>query len=153
MKKHLIAICILLGMVSMQLIMAASPYLPTNYEEPYRPQFHFSQQSGWMNDINGLWYHDGIYYMTYQTTPNSPVFDFAHTSWGMATSPDMIHWTQKPVIAEPNALEGTPMSGSAVVDENNTSGLQTGTNPVFIVIYTSEKTGQCLLYSNDLGVT
>ena len=153
MKKHLIALCILLGMVSMQLILAASPYLPTNYDEPYRGQFHFSQQSGWMNDINGLWYYNGTYYMTYQTTPNSPVFDFAHTSWGMATSPDMIHWTQKPVIAEPNALEGTPMSGSAVVDENNTSGLKTGTNPVFIVIYTSEKTGQCLLYSNDLGVT
>jgi len=134
-------------------LQAAAPFLPTNYEEPYRGQFHFSQQSGWMNDINGLWHHDGIYYMTYQTTPNSPVFDFAHTSWGMATSPDMIHWTQKPVIAEPNALEGTPMSGSAVVDVNNTSGLKTGINPVFIVMYTSEKTGQCLLYSNDLGST
>ena len=153
MKKHLIAFCILLAMGGMQLIMAASPFLPTNYEEPYRGQFHFSQQSGWMNDINGLWYYHGTYYLTYQTTPNSPFFDFAHCSWGMATSPDMMHWTQKPVIAEPTALEGTPMSGSVVIDSINTSGLKTGSNPVFVSIYTSEKTGQCLMFSNDLGST
>jgi len=153
MKRLWITFFILLGLVGSQPIHAASPYLPTNYDEPYRGQYHFSQQSGWMNDINGLWYYNGTYYLTFQTTPNSPNFDFAHTSWGMATSPDMMHWTQKSVIAEPNAVEGTPMSGSAVIDTDNTSGLQTGTNPVFIVIYTSEKTGQCLLYSNDLGLT
>ena len=137
----------------MQLIMAASPFLPTNYEEPLRGQYHFSQQSGWMNDINGLWYYNGTYYLTYQTTPNSPFFDFAHCSWGMATSTDMMHWTQKPVIAEPTATEGTPMSGSVVIDSINTSGLKTGTNPVFVSMYTSEKTGQCLMFSNDLGST
>jgi len=153
MKKHLIAFCFLLGVGSMQLTMAASPFLPTNYEESFRGQYHFSQQSGWMNDINGLWYYNGTYYMTYQTTPNSPDFDFSHCSLGMATSPDMMHWTQKPVIAEPTTTEGAPMSGSVVIDSINTSGLKTGTNPVFVAIYASEKTGQCLLYSNDLGNT
>ena len=34
-----------------------SPYLPSNYDEPYRGQFHFSPQGGWMNDVNGLWYY------------------------------------------------------------------------------------------------
>ncbi|MDA3867269.1 MAG: GDSL-type esterase/lipase family protein [Salinivirgaceae bacterium] len=129
----------------------SAQFLPTNYDEPYRGQFHFSQQSGWMNDINGLWYFNGTYYLCYQTTPKSPIFEFAHTSWGMATSPDMMHWTQKPVIMEPNDIEGTPMSGSAVIDTGNTSGFQTGANPVFVAMYTSSKTGQCLMYSNDLG--
>lgn len=132
---------------------AAAPFLPTNYDESYRGQFHFSQQSGWMNDINGLWYYNGTYYMTYQTTPNQSTFDFAKTSIAMATSPDMMRWTQKAVIAEPTPTEGTPMSGSVVIDTNNTSGLKTGSNPVFVAMYTSAFTGQCLLYSNDLGNT
>jgi len=151
MKRHLIAFFLLLSLGGLQLILAASPFLPTNYEEPFRGQYHFSQQSGWMNDINGLWYYNGTYYLTYQTTPNSPFFDFSHCSWGMATSPDMMHWTQKPVIAEPTATEGTPMSGSVVIDSINTSGLKSGVNPVFVAMYTSEKTGQCLMFSNDLG--
>lgn len=132
---------------------AADPFLPTNYDEPYRGQYHFSQQSGWMNDINGLWHHNGTYYLTYQTTPNSRWFDFAHTSWGMATSTDLVHWTQKPVIAEPDAVQGTPMSGSTVVDVNNTSGLRTGSNPVFVSMHSTNKVGNSLFYSNDLGVT
>jgi fructan beta-fructosidase len=153
MRKLLTTFLFLLMLGCMQILFAQSTFLPTNYDEPYRGQYHFSQQSGWMNDVNGLWYNNGIYYMTYQTTPNSLSFDFTQCSLGMATSPDMMHWTQKPVIAEPTATEGTPMSGSVVIDSINTSGLKTGINPVFVAIYTSENTGQCLLYSNDLGNT
>jgi len=153
MRKLLTTFLFLLMLGCMQILFAQSTFLPTNYDEPYRGQYHFSQQSGWMNDVNGLWYNNGIYYMTYQTTPNSLSFDFTQCSLGMATSPDMMHWTQKPVIAVPTATEGTPMSGSVVIDSLNTSGLKTGTNPVFVAIYTSGNTGQCLLYSNDLGIT
>ena len=32
-----------------------------NYDERYRPQYHFSPKTEWMNDINGLWYLDGKY--------------------------------------------------------------------------------------------
>ena len=41
-------------------------YQHSDYQEPYRPQFHFSPQNGWMNDINALWYLDGKYHMLYQ---------------------------------------------------------------------------------------
>lgn len=37
----------------------ALPYADTLYQEPGRPQFHFSQIQGWNNDVNGLTYHDG----------------------------------------------------------------------------------------------
>lgn len=36
------------------------------YNEKYRNQFHFSPLYGWMNDINGCWYQNGVYHMTYQ---------------------------------------------------------------------------------------
>ncbi|KAA3623681.1 MAG: hypothetical protein DWP94_05460 [Flavobacterium sp.] len=29
------------------------------YTEPFRPQFHYSPPEKWMNDPNGLVYHDG----------------------------------------------------------------------------------------------
>lgn len=29
-------------------------YKASDYQEDYRPQFHFSPQNGWMNDINAL---------------------------------------------------------------------------------------------------
>lgn len=131
----------------------ADSFKSTNYDEKYRGQYHFSQQSGWINDVNGVWYYNGTWYLTYQTTPGSPVFDFGATSWGMATSPDLLHWTQHPPIAQPTSAEGTPMSGSAVIDVDNTSGLRTGSNPVFVAMYTASNLGQSLMYSNDLGAT
>lgn len=128
------------------------PYAPTNYDEPYRGQFHFTPQGGWMNDVNGLWYYNGVYYMTFQHNPHSLAWSTMH--WGMATSPDMIHWTQKPIALEPGVnVPGACFSGSVVVDTNNTSGLRTGSNPVFVAVYTATTLGTCLAYSNDLGAT
>ena len=28
-----------------------------NYQEPYRPQFHFTPPTHWMNDPNGMFYY------------------------------------------------------------------------------------------------
>ena len=33
------------------------------YNEPYRPQFHFSPEQKWMNDPNGMVYYKGIYHL------------------------------------------------------------------------------------------
>ena len=38
------------------------------YNEPYRPQYHFSPPTNFMNDPNGLVYFNGIYHMYYHTT-------------------------------------------------------------------------------------
>ena len=128
------------------------PYLPTNYDEPYRGQFHFSAQNGWMNDIDGLWYDKGEYHMTFQHFPHGLGWNSMH--WGHAVSPDMLHWVQKPIALEPDVnVPGQCFSGSVVVDSDNTSGLKTGKEDVFVAIYTATKAGTCLAYSNDKGET
>ena len=33
------------------------------YQEPFRPQFHFSPREKWMNDPNGLVYSEGVYHL------------------------------------------------------------------------------------------
>ena len=131
------------------------------YEEPFRPQFHFSPEKKWMNDPNGMVYYKGIYHLFYQYYPNDIVWGPMH--WGHTTSTDLIHWTSKKIALFPDKL-GLIFSGSAVVDLKNTSGLGTKENPAMVAIFTyhnmdGEKAGktnfqtQGLAYSLDEGTT
>ena len=36
------------------------------YSEQYRPQYHFSPDSMWMNDPNGMVFYEGEYHLFYQ---------------------------------------------------------------------------------------
>jgi fructan beta-fructosidase len=38
---------------------------PSNYQEQFRPQFHYSPAQNWMNDPNGLIYYQGQYHLFY----------------------------------------------------------------------------------------
>ncbi|MFG3102768.1 glycoside hydrolase family 32 protein [Streptomyces sp. NPDC048182] len=125
------------------------PYPPTSYSEPYRGQFHFSSRSGWMNDPNGLVYANGEYHFFYQHNPHGLEWDTMH--WGHATSPDLVHWTQKPIALEPDVNPGTLFSGGGVVDKDNTSGLKTGGYDPIVVF--SNTDGVSVHYSNDNGKT
>jgi fructan beta-fructosidase len=125
------------------------PYPPTTYSEPYRGQFHFSSRSGWMNDPNGLVYANGLYHFFYQHNPHGLAWDTMH--WGHATSPDLVHWTQKPIALEPGVHPGTLFSGGGVVDKDNTSGLRTGSLDPIVVF--SNTDGVSVFYSNDNGRT
>ena len=89
------------------------------YAEAYRPQIHFSPPENWMNDPNGMVFHNGVYHLYYQYYPDSTVWGPMH--WGHATTSDLIHWENHPIALYPDSL-GYIFSGSAVVDENNTSG-------------------------------
>ena len=76
-------------------------------------------------------------------------------TWGHATSPDLLHWTEQPPVLFPDTL-GTMFSGSAVFDKDNTSGFGTKKNPPLVYAYTadrSEKEVQCIAYSLDGGMT
>ena len=41
----------------------------SEYDEKYRNKFHFSAPKGYLNDPNGLVYHDGVYELYYQAVP------------------------------------------------------------------------------------
>nr|WP_206322525.1 glycoside hydrolase family 32 protein [Streptomyces sp. HNM0575] len=125
------------------------PYPPTAYDEPYRGRFHFSSRSGWMNDPNGLVHANGHYHLFYQHNPHGLSWDTMH--WGHATSPDLVHWTQKPVALEPGVHHGTLFSGGGVDDRDNTSGLKTGSLDPIVVF--SNTDGVSVFYSNDDGRT
>jgi fructan beta-fructosidase len=89
------------------------------YSEPHRPQFHFSPVKNWMNDPNGLVFYEGEYHLFYQYYPDSTVWGPMH--WGHAVSKDLIHWEHLPIALYPDS-NGCIFSGSAVIDEKNTSG-------------------------------
>ncbi len=101
--------------------------------EPHRPQFHFSPDSAWMNDPNGMVFHDGVYHLFYQYYPDSTVWGPMH--WGHAVSSDLVNWEHKPIALYPDG-ENYIFSGSAVVDKDNTSGLGTPENPPLVAIFT-----------------
>jgi len=120
-----------------------------NYAEPYRPDFHFSPEYGWMNDPNGLTYFEGEYHLFYQYNPFGT--RWGNMSWGHAVSTDLTSWTYLPVALWPDTL-GAIFSGSVVIDKNNTAGF--GKNAM-IAIYTSagKVQSQSLAYSTDKGRT
>ena len=155
--------------VTMLLLYACQPSKDSNdsknqasvNQEAYRSQFHFTPESGWMNDPNGLVYYDGEYHLFYQHYPDSTVWGPMH--WGHAVSTDMIHWVHLPIALYPEKL-GYIFSGSAVVDLNNTSGFGTAEKPPLVAIFTyhdmeGERAGridyqtQGIAYSLDKGRT
>ena len=119
------------------------------YNEKYRPQFHFSPEHGWMNDPNGMVYLDGEYHLFYQYNPYGSMWGNMH--WGHAVSTDLTSWTYLPVAIAPDSL-GAIFSGSAVIDKNNTAGFG---KDAMIAIYTSagKVQAQSIAYSTDKGRT
>ena len=110
------------------------------YEQAYRPQLSYSPAHNWMNDPNGLVYHDGEYHLFYQYNPNGNTM--GDMSWGHAVSVDLVHWEDlaPALVAEKDgqgALTQMFFSGSAVVDEANTSGLGQPGRPAMVAMYTS----------------
>lgn len=131
---------------------AARP--PTSYSEPYRPQYHFSPATNWINDPNGLVYLDGEYHLFFQYNPRGD--KWGHMSWGHAVSADLVHWRELPV-AIPEDDRYMIFSGSIVVDSRNSSGFGSPASPPLVAIYTGAEhaagglQSQQLAYSLDRG--
>lgn len=125
------------------------------YAEPYRPQFHFSPERNWINDPNGMAYHNGEWHLAYQYNPFGNTW--GHMSWGHAVSKDLVHWEHLP-LAIPEQGGVMSFSGCAVSDVNNTSGFGRNGETPLVAIYTGhieakKRQDQRLAYSLDNGRT
>ena len=112
---------------------------PEEYNELWRPQYHYSANHCWVNDPNGLVYYKGIYHFYYQCIPDSNDNKSGDMHWGHATSTDLVHWKEHTPVLFPDAV-GKMWSGTGAVDHNNTSGFFTDTE---------DKTGIVVAYSTD----
>jgi fructan beta-fructosidase len=128
------------------------------YDEPWRPQYHFTAAVNFMNDPNGLVYYKGEYHLFYQHNPQGA--EWGHMSWGHAVSEDMLHWRHLPLAVPEEPGRYMIYSGSAVVDWHNSSGLCSSTDPhdpsCLIAIYTAAGPAsqrQNIAFSNDRGRT
>jgi fructan beta-fructosidase len=129
------------------------------YQEALRPQFHFTarqwtmnrlhpgmRQEGWINDLNGLVYHDGEYHLFAQRW---------HKCWLHAVSKDLLHWEELEPAFWATELDEGVQSGSCVIDHGNTSGLSPDPkNPAMVAFWsTVDNESQCISYSLDKGRT
>ena len=125
------------------------------YLEKYRPQYHFTPERNWMNDPNGMVYYEGEYHLFFQYTTAGKLNN-GYLHWGHAISKDLIHWDEYPIALYPDQY-GVIYSGSAVVDENNTTGFFTDLpeKKGLVAIYTSHSGSeqQAIAYSKDRGRT
>ncbi len=132
------------------------------YDETYRPQFHFTAKTGWLNDPNGMVYYEDEYHLFFQHNPLG--LTSGNLTWGHAVSRDLIRWTQIENAITPDE-HGPIWSGSAAVDWHNTAGLaeKGQKEKTLVALYTAagdtspESKGQPftqrLVFSNDRGRT
>ena len=108
----------------------------------YRPDFHITPKTGWINDPNGFVYFKNKFFMYAQHNPYDCVWGPVH--WLAFSSSDLIHWNEEGVVLKPDSsydLEFGCFSGSSIVKEDKLYVLYTGVN--------NGKQTQCLAVSND----
>lgn len=124
-----------------------------------RPTAHFTARDTWLNDPNGLLYHDGVYHLFFQSNPHGSTW--GNMSWGHATSTDLVTWVEQST-AIPCTDDEMVFSGSAVVDHANTAGFAAEGETALVAVYTAAtppasarpaRQAQALAYSVDAGET
>ncbi|MEU1191254.1 glycoside hydrolase family 32 protein [Streptomyces sp. NPDC005859] len=85
--------------------------------DPHLPVAHLRPPRNWINDPNGLAFHDGHYHVCFQYNPYGP--EHANMHWGHFRSPDLLTWEELPVALTPTPggddADGC-FSGNAVSD-------------------------------------
>jgi fructan beta-fructosidase len=122
-----------------------------HYDQPLRPQVHYTPITGQIADATGLLRYKGKFHLFYMFDEWSRQRR-DNKNWGHATSDDCIYWEQQPHITN-SVIDNRPGSGSGIVDWNNTLGLRTGVEKTLVVFYTDYGRGVSIAFSNDAGKT
>ncbi len=121
------------------------------YDQPNRPQFHFTSREGLINDPNGLVYYDGEWHMYFQHK--------GQKVWGHAVSTDLVHWQQleHAIVMHKGhcPANGQIWSGTAIIDHKNVLGKQVGDTKTIVAFFThtQKEFHQDGAYSTDRGRT
>ena len=115
------------------------------------PAIHFSPRRNWMNDPNGLVFHEGRYHLFFQYNPHD--HDHGFMSWGHASSTDLVRWVEHPIALRYDD-EAEIYSGSVVWDGRGSAGF----GPALVAVYTAHARrrrhqAQCIASSTDAGMT
>lgn len=84
--------------------------MSTSPADPHLPAIHLRPPRNWINDPNGLVFHDGHYHVFFQYNPHGPRHSNVH--WGHFRSPDLINWEPSPSPSPPPQAETTPTAAS-----------------------------------------
>lgn len=131
---HTLTFLTILLLAPLAALHAADSPKPATYDEPYRPQFHFTPPTGWLNDPVGMFYHEGEYHLHYLGQPERP--GGWGDRWVHRVSKDMLHWQELAPSVPSGRGQG---GGSVVVDVKNTSGLQSGEEKPLVLFWNSMK--------------
>lgn len=115
------------------------------WPDAYRPRFHFTAAANWINDPNGVCWHDGRYHLYYQYNPNAAKWGDIH--WGHATSEDLVHWQDEPL-----ALAPTPGGPDGEGCFSGSFALIDGVPTLFYTGFTQAAQVQCSATSTDMQV-
>lgn len=80
-----------------------------------RPEFHFTAETGWINDPHGITYRDGEYHAFFQYVPGRT--DWApNCHWGHAKGADLLSLGELPVALAPGDRDEGIWTGSVATD-------------------------------------
>ena len=131
------------------------------YQEPGRPQVHYSPLRGWFNDPCGMIYFEGKWHLYHALKPfyNANGYNNkANNAWGHATSTDLLHWEEQPILLPPVEGKYSFWTGGAAVDVENTTGLGRPGKPAIVFAANNgldepNAFTQCIFVSTDGGMT
>ena len=137
-------------------ILASTKADKVHYNEPYRPQYHFTPERNFMENPAGAIFYEGEYHLFYQCNPKGNEPGFSH--WGHSSSQDLLHWKHHPLAIFPDNLSEdkefcTALPGSVIIDEKNLLGKEKEGHKTLVIFYTSQQCGQRIAFSNDGGNT
>ncbi|RSL98336.1 hypothetical protein CDV31_012651 [Fusarium ambrosium] len=98
----------------------SSPSCSLMAADPMRPQFHYTQYQGWINDPAGLSQWKGRHHLFSQFYPDAPFWGPMY--WSHAESVDAVHWRELPIALSPKDTDDPKdtsgrFTGAAVVDK------------------------------------